>query len=203
MCSSSFSINKPKRDGCYLVSKENPNSQSATTSGLRAYTYKDTFSLVLMAVADTSYIFTYVDFGDYGRQSDSSIFNRTKCGELLHEGNLNLPQDECLPNMLTKARYCFIGDKAFSLQDTLQMPYPGKNLPEKLHIYNYRLSRVGRVVENAFGILLSRWRFLRSPIQTHPEKAANSVLAAIVLHKWLKKHNDCQKSYGCLYCPPG
>ena len=85
----------------------------------------------------------------------------------------------------------------------MQRPYPGENLPEKLRICNYRLSRARRVVENAFGILSSRWRFLRSPIQTHPEKAAKSVLAAITLHNWLKKHNDCQKSYGRLYCPSG
>ena len=43
----------------------------------------------------------------------------------------------------------------------------------------------------------------RSPIQTQPNKATQGILAAIALHNWLKKHNDCQKSYGCLYCPPG
>ena len=184
-------------DGKHCIINCPPNS------GSTFYNYKGTFSLVLMAVADASYIFTYVDVGDYGRQSDSSVFSNTKFGEMLNKGNLNLPQDECLPNMLTKARHCFIGDEAFPLKDTLQRPYPGKNLPEKLRIYNYRLSRARRVVENAFGILSSRWRFLRSPIQTQPEKAAKSVLAAIALHNWLKKHNDCQKSYGRLYCPPG
>ena len=184
-------------DGKHCVINCPPNS------GSTFYNYKGTFSLVLMAVADASYIFTYVDVGDYGRQCDSSVFSNTKFGELLNKGNLSLPQDECLPNMLTKGRYCFIGDEAFPLKDILQRPYPGKNLPEKLRIYNYRLSRARRVVENSFGILSSRWRFLRSPIQTHPEKAAKSVLAAIALHNWLKKHNDCQKSYGRLYCPPG
>ena len=85
--------------------------------------------------------FVYVDFGDYGKQCDSSVFSNIKFGELLNKGNLSLPQDECLPNMLTKVRYCFIGDEAFPLKGTLQRPYPGKNLPEKLRIYNYRLSR--------------------------------------------------------------
>ena len=184
-------------DGKHCIINCPPNS------GSTFYNYKGTFSLVLMAVADASYIFKYVDVGDYARQSDSSVVSNTKFGEMLNKGNLNLPQDECLPNMLTKARHCFIGDEAFPLKDTLQRPYPGKNLPEKLCIYNYRLSRARRVVENAFGILSSRWRFLRSPIQTQPEKAAKSVLAAIALHNWLKKHNDCQISYGRLYCPPG
>ena len=184
-------------DGKHCVINCPPNSGSAF------YNYKGTFSLVLMAVCDASYIFRYVDVGDYGRQCDSSVFSNTKFGELLSKGGLNLPQDDFLPNMQTKSRYCFIGDEAFPLKDTLQRPYPGKNLPEKLRIYNYRLSRARRVIENAFGILSSRWRFLRSPIQTRPEKAGKSVLAAIALHNWLKKHNDSQMAFGRLYCPPG
>ena len=174
-----------------------------SNSGSSFYNYKGTFSLVLMAVVDASYMFTYVDVGDYGRQSDSGVFGNTHFGKSLHNGSLCLPQDDCLPNVLTKARYCFIGDEAFPLKDNVQRPYPGKNLPEKLRIYNYRLSRARRVVENAFGILSSRWRFLRSPIQMQPQKASKSILAAIALHNWLKKHNDCQQSYGRLYCPTG
>ena len=107
----------------------------------------------------------------------------------LHNGSLCLPQDECLPNVLAKARYCFMGDEAFPLKDNLQRPYPGKNFPEKLRIYNYRLPRARRVVENGLrmlGILSSRWRFLRSPIQMQPQKASKSILAAIALLNWLK-----------------
>ena len=54
-----------------------------------------------------------------------------------------------------------------------------------------------------FGILSTRWRFLRPPVQAQPEKAVNSILAAVALHNWLKKHKDSEKCYGCLYCPPG
>ena len=135
-----------------------------SNSGSSFFNYKGAFSLVLLAVVDASYMFTYVDVGDYDRQSDSSVFSNTQFGKSLNNGSLCLPQDDNFPNMLAKARYCFIGDEAFPLKDTLERPYPGKNLPEKLRIFNYRLSRARRVVENAFGILSSRWRFLRSPI---------------------------------------
>ena len=40
-----------------------------------------------------------------------------------------------------------------------------------------------------------------SPIKALPDKAAKNVLAAIVLHNWLRKHDDSQKSYRRLYCP--
>eukprot|EP00795_Rhopilema_esculentum_P008700 gene8700-14721_t len=113
---------------------------------------------------------------------------------------------EPLPPALRLAvavRYLATADEAFPLKETIQRPYPGKNLTEKLRIFNYRLSRARRVVENAFGILSGRWRFLRAPIQAQPDKAAKNVLAAIGLHNWLKKHDDSQKSYRRLYCPVG
>ena len=172
-------------------------------SGSAFYNYKGSFSVVLMAVADASYMFTYVDIGDFGRQCDSSVFNNSNFGKALINNQLGIPKSDCLPGTTSTGRYSFIGDEAFPLKENLQRPFPGKMLPEVSRIYNYRLSRARRVVENAFGILSARWRFLRSPIQTNPEKAGKSILAAVALHNWLKKHNDSQKSYGRLYCPQG
>ena len=93
-----------------------------------------------MEVVDASYMFTFVDIGDFGRQCDSSVFNNSPFGEALNKGRLNIPVDGDLPNTDTKAKYCFIGDEAFPFKDNLLHPYPGRNLEEKLHIFNYRLS---------------------------------------------------------------
>ena len=135
-----------------------------------------------MAVADESFMLTYVDVGDYGRQNDSSVFNNSTFGEALNKGLLNIPNGYVLPNTNTKAKYYFVGDEAFPLKGHLQRPYPWRNLAEKSRIYNYRLSRARRVVKNAFGILSARWRFSRSPIHAQPDKATQSILASIALH---------------------
>ncbi|KAH9632488.1 hypothetical protein HF086_017036 [Spodoptera exigua] len=68
-------------------------------------------------------------------------------------------------------------DKAFALNDYTLKPYGGT--PERgsmERIFNYRLSRARRVVENAFGILSSVFRVLRKPLLLEPEKATKVVL---------------------------
>ena len=52
-------------------------------------------------------------------------------------------------------------------------------------IFNYRQSRARRVTENAFGIVVSRWRIFRQPIEASPEKVKKYSLAAIDLHNYL------------------
>lgn len=69
----------------------------------------------------------------------------------------------------------------------------------KERIYNYRLSRARRVVENAFGILTSVFRVLRKPMLLEPKKARYIVLTTIYLHNFLKRSRKSRH----LYAPAG
>lgn len=61
---------------------------------------------------------------------------------------------------------------------------------QKEKVFNYRLSRARRIVENAFGILVSRFRIFEASISLSPEKVDNIVLATCSLHNWLRKTSE-------------
>ena len=61
-------------------------------------------------------------------------------------------------------------------------PYPQRNLTHDKRIFNYRLCRARRIVENAFGVVANRWRVLLKRIDITPQRAEVVVLAACCLH---------------------
>ena len=87
-----------------------------------------------------------------GRNSDGGIFAGCGFNNALESKTLILPHsDKILQHVL-------LGDEAFPLKTNIMRPYPGRRggnevTPER--VYNYRLSRVRRVIENAFGIFVA------------------------------------------------
>lgn len=68
----------------------------------------------------------------------------------------------------------------------IMRPYPFKLLTNEKRIFNYRLSRARRTVENAFGILSSVWRVFSTTILLSPEKVTKVILTCCVLHNMLR-----------------
>ena len=64
-------------------------------------------------------------------------------------------------------------------------------------VYNYRLSRARRTIENAFGILVARWRCMSKPLHMSQKHAESVILACCVLHNFMIK--ECVSKY----TPPG
>ena len=154
--------------------------QCLPKSGSDYYNYKSFFSVVLFALVDADYNFIFVDVGCQGRISDGPVFKNSQLYKDTESNRLNLPQPSKLPNWEIPIPYIILGDDAFGLSDSLMKPYSGfysKGSPER--IFNYRLSRARRVVENAFGILSSVFRVLRKPLLMEPGKASWVVMACV------------------------
>ena len=92
--------------------------------------------------------------------------------------------------------YHLVGDEIFPLKTWLMRPYPGQ-LSEEQRIFNYRLSRARRTIENTFGILAARWRLFHKPIRSTVANAEKYTLACVALHNYLRLTDNAA------YCPAG
>ena len=157
-------------------------------SGSLFYNYKKFYSIVLLAVADADYNFLYVDCGAEGRASDSTLWTQSQFAQdIEREDNpLGIPEPALFPGHQGTLNYFFVGDDAFALGEHMMKPFPSKELTAAQRIFNYRLSRARRVVENTFGILSTRFRILRREIDMEPEGARDVVLACVALHNFIK-----------------
>ena len=171
--------------------------QAPARAGSAFNNYKGSHSIVLLAVCDAHYQFTLVDIGNNGRHSDGGVFSNSAFGQSIESSELLIPQPRPLPGSRVLAPFVFVADEAFPLLTNLMRPYPGKNLDEAKAVFNYRLSRARRIIENSFGILAARWRIFRRPNLGQPEHVIRYTQAAIALHNFLRTIESS------VYCPRG
>ncbi|XP_068250352.1 putative nuclease HARBI1 [Palaemon carinicauda] len=155
-------------------------------SGSQYFNYKGFYSIVLMALADADYKFIWADVGGTGSASDAQIYNDCELKECAEDGTLGFPDPEPLPSDNQDVPYFFIGDDAFALRSTRMKPYNLRGLTNEQRIFNYRISRARRVVENAFGILVNRFQILLSTMQHHPSTVRLIVKACLILHNLMR-----------------
>ncbi|XP_023293659.2 protein ALP1-like isoform X3 [Lucilia cuprina] len=152
-------------------------------------------SLVLLAVCDANHVFTNIDIGVYNKDTDATTWNLEFFKELI-SGKLNLPNKELLPNSDINFPYYMIGHSSFPLKTYLMRPYAGNQLTPDSVIFNQHLAKAQSVAENAFGVLTAHWKILQSPLHMSPKTAELIVKATVLLHNFLRNHDET-------YCPPG
>ena len=159
------------------------------------YNYKNFHSTVLMAICDAQYKFTYVDIGHYGKDNDASIFSQSDLYDMLQNNRLPLP--EMAPVGGVDTPYYILGDEIFALKTWLMKPYSRRGLTTEQQVFNYRLSRSRRTIENAFGILSARWRIFHRPIK------ADLTLVELIIKATTCLHNYLLSTENTKYVPSG
>ena len=167
-------------DGKHIAIRAPPQS------GTVYHNYKGFFSILLLGLVDADYKFVWVDVGANGSTSDATFYNQCELKQPLDAGTLGLPPAEPLPHDDRDIPYFIIGDDAFALKSTMMKPFGLRHLTDEERIFNYRLSRARRVVENAFGILANRFQCLLSTLMLQPQNVQSLVLACVCLHNMMR-----------------
>ncbi|GFS20038.1 protein ALP1-like [Elysia marginata] len=146
------------------------------------------FSLQLQAVVEADLMFTAIDVGDFGMNSDGSVFKNSTFGELLNN-KLDLPVAISMGLSGTKTPYCFVADEAYPLKDNFMRPYGGRNLDNPKIIFNQKLSRAPADYNVKF----------RNAVPTSSEDAdAFTSRLETVFNKWLELSEVKEGDYEAL-----
>lgn len=115
--------------------------------------------------------------------------DRSEFKAAIEDGRLQIPEKRNNFFMV------FVADDAFPMKRYLLKPYRARDLSKEQLIFNYRLSRARRVVENAFGILAMRFRVLLNSMMLEPVNVKKVVMACCILHNILRRNASTARSY--------
>ena len=159
-------LEKPLKDQCNEVGVD---------SGKFLCGRKGKFGLNLQGICDARRRFTYISIQHPVSASDYLAFVTSALyGRLTND-------DTTLPN-----GYCLYGDNAYVNDTYMAVPYPMISSGPK-DAYNFYHSQVRINIECTFGILVNRWRILKTPLSAKiPIVRINAMVCCLC-----KLHNFC------------
>jgi len=137
-----------------------------------------------MGVSNAKHQFLVIESGASGKRSDSNIFFKSNFYQKMLKKKLNIPPPCPVEGLENDLPFFFVGDNAYLLTGTFTTPFRGDNLDDEEMVYNYRLSRARRIVENAFGIMCARFRIFFRPIEGSSSLIKSIILCCLALHNF-------------------
>ncbi|XP_049524072.1 uncharacterized protein LOC125945817 [Dermacentor silvarum] len=156
---------------------------AAVLSGRRATRY----SVILLALVDHKYRFGYTNVGSPGRCHDAHVFLNSILARAIQEPALQSPTICVGTSLVPPLILC---DQAFPLTPNLMKPFPGSNHTPEESNFNYELSKTRRIVENAFGRLKARFRFVMKRMECDISNVPIVIRACCVLNNICEHFND-------------
>ena len=143
------------------------------------HNYKGWYSILVVAVVNSFYMFVDAEVGHPGRMSDSTA---TLSSDFYH----NFLQDR---EGWLGTNGMLISDGAFSAGDFVLTPYPGNALNNRQVWFNFAFSSTRMYVEQTFGMWKSRWRVCIKESQCSHRMITLMAMATMVLHNMCMVHH--------------
>jgi hypothetical protein len=141
---------------------------------------KKFYSVVLQAVCDSQYKFLDIYCGWAGATHDSRVLRNSPFYNLFNNNAPSRPP-----------RTYILGDGGYPNNDWLLVPYKDNgHLTQIQTHYNYKHSATRIKIEQAFGLLKSRWRILQNPIDANIEIIPHIVSCCCILHNICEERKE-------------
>nr|XP_050023278.1 uncharacterized protein LOC126517568 isoform X1 [Dermacentor andersoni] len=149
--------------------------------------HKGWCSIILLALVDHRYRFRYIRVGSPGRFDDASVYAGSGLKEIVESVHFKSPQAMIEDTHVAPVMLC---DQAFPLTEHLVKPFvnPRDGTPE--HVFNCNHSRTMRIVENAFGRMKARFRFVAKRMECRLPNSRRAIRAACTLHNICEDFRD-------------
>lgn len=144
------------------------------------YCRKGFYALPVQALVDSDYIFRFCSAVCTGATHDSHAFSFSGLKRAMDRGVLVFG-------------FYIVGDEAYACTNYLITQYSKSNADEDQDNFNYYQSSLRMHIEQAFGMLVARWRILRGGLQYSVERSTNSVCLLMKLHNFILE-NDRERS---------
>ncbi|XP_037570302.2 uncharacterized protein LOC119450898 [Dermacentor silvarum] len=168
-------------DGCHFAISP-PKEHAADY-----YNYKGWYSIILLALVDHRYRFRYIRVGSPGRCHDASVYAGSGLKEIVESAHFMSPQAIIEDTRVAPVILC---DQAFPLTEHLMKPFANPRDGTAERVFNYNLSRTRRIVENAFGRMKARFRFVAKRIECRLPNSKRAIRAACTLHNICEDFRD-------------
>ncbi|XP_050033077.3 uncharacterized protein [Dermacentor andersoni] len=168
-------------DGCHFP--VSPPKEHASDY----YNYKGWHSVILLALVDHHYMFRYINVGSPGRCHDAHVYHQSSLSRVVAGPTFRQPTSLISGVAVPPLILC---DQAFPLTPNLIKPFASTSSSKEQKLFNYELSKSRRIVENAFGRLKARFRFVMKRMECDISNVPIIIRACCVLHNICEHFGD-------------
>ncbi|XP_059148001.1 putative nuclease HARBI1 isoform X2 [Physella acuta] len=138
----------------------------------------------LQGLVDSKYKFLSVEAVTNEHQNEGSFFLESALYKHLEEGTFPFPGPRPLPGTATKHPYVVVGDQRYPLKEYLMRPYTSgsEKISPTIEAFNIRHNQAKEAADRAFGILVAKWKCLKTGLQMDQQHVDTLVTTACLLH---------------------